>query len=137
LRRGLLAGSLPLGHDLEEMDLTFHKQRLRKQGQFLVAEYIRMSAEAVETVCKLAVDVNALPEDRRLDTAGFLESVTLTRATLKNSSFPEIVSASLDLAMLEFEHDGVVDGVFHVQFDNHDTLNGTFYGNLVEIEILP
>lgn len=121
----------------KELSLGFDELRLHKQSGFLLVEYVRRGFEATETVCKLAADVTALPEDGVISGADFLQRVTLSRATVERSTFPDMVQGKLELPQLDFEHGGAVRGVFYVLFDNHLTLEGGFSGSLVEIQIQP
>ena len=117
----------------QRLNLGFDNVRLHKQGGFLLVEYIRRSYEATETLCKLAADMSGVGDQRTLAGADFTDRVTLSRATITQSEFPEIKEGSLQLSTFEFEHGGAVSGTFFVTFDTFETLGGGFSGDLIEI----
>lgn len=121
----------------KQLSLDFDELRLRKQSGFLLLEYVRRSFEAAETVCKLAADVTAVQGGDTLEGQDFLQRVTLSRATIERTVFPDAVDGRLELDELDFEHGGKVSGTFYVLFENDLTLEGGFAGRLVEIQIEP
>ena len=115
--------------------LDFNQTSFKKQGDFLLVEYLRRTAAATEIMCKLAADISAINDDRIFAGQRFLDHVTLTRATLDETRFPPIRRGTLRLGELAFEHGGDVSGSFHVEFIDDETLDGSFSGTLVEITV--
>ena len=117
----------------EILSLEYSELRLRMQGGFVVVQYVERSATATQTVCKLAIDAAAVPDDGLLRGESFDSAVTLTRATSDSTRFPPIERGSVRLDDLEFSHGAPLGGEFSVEFVDNRTLRGGFSGKLVEV----
>lgn len=146
VRAPLLAGSLLLvlcgacgspnaldGSIGTVVSLDFNEVLLRKQEGSLVVQFQSRSGERAEILCKVVALVDPLPPKSTLSGDLFRERVTLTRAMLDGSTFPEINRGTLELKRLAFKHGGSVDGRLDVVFLDGNTLNATFSGTLTEV----
>lgn len=129
-------GSSSLGGSVAQAcPLEFNDLLLRKQANFAIVQYQLKSGVAEQIVLKLAVDMDAPPKNNHYTGGDFLQRVSLSRAMVQGSYFPQVLHGELTFDQLKFQHGGAVRGHFAVLFADDTTLNGDFGGKLVEVLI--
>jgi hypothetical protein len=117
--------------------LDFDRVKLKKQDNFLVAEYIRDTLRGAEKVCKISVDTSSLdlPDggSYQIEEDAFESNVEIQRTTFELDGFPEIDMGRLRFDYIDFKDGGSVDADFLVVFVDSHTLRGLFAGVLEDV----
>ncbi|MFC1609446.1 hypothetical protein ACFL6C_00675 [Myxococcota bacterium] len=116
----------------ESLSLEFNEVRIRKQEGFLITEYLMVSSQGTEKICKIILDTVGLDTDDSLVVKGeaFLQRVDLQRATLGNDNFPPKRSGELRLDDLDFRRGGRAEGDVLATFEDNQSLNAWFGGDI-------